>query len=294
VEAHIQSVVDALRRANRGPVPKGELFISRAFLDHHFGRYRGAYSRQLAEAARSMGLSIVGIDLNDAPSLPRPSQEALKELEPFFAVGYIDGPIERLIEAHGFNGAMKSLRKEPSLFSRLAANVLTEVKEAAGAARRGGLSGVAIADDIAGNSGLLFSPDCFVDAVYPAYREMARVIRENGLFPFFHSDGDIRKIIGSLIEAGYQCIHPVDATSGLDVYDLRAEFGDRISFMGHVDIMTWDARRIREEVGRAERAFAEGGLIVGSMSGLSMHVSGAALLALYGEMGVPFEGAADG
>jgi hypothetical protein len=236
----------------------------------------------------------VGIDLNDAPSQPRPSVTALKDLEPFFAVAYIDGPIERLIEAHGFLAAMKSLKGEPSLLSRLAASVLAEVEETAGVARRGGLAAMAIADDIAGNRGLLFSPDYFVDAVFPAYRDMARIIRENGLFPFFHSDGDIRKIIGSLIEAGYQCIHPVDGASGLDVYDLRAQFGDKVSFMGHVDIMTWDAGRIREEVARAEGAFAEGGLIVGSMSGLSMDVRPDALFALYGEKGLALEGAADG
>jgi uroporphyrinogen-III decarboxylase len=229
-----------------------------------------------------MGLSLVGIDLNNAPSLPRPSCEALKELEPFFTVGYIDGPIERLIERHGFITAMKSLKKEPSLFSRLAASVLLEVEEAAGAARRGGLMAIAIADDIAGNRGLLFSPDYFADAVCPVYRDMAGIIGGNGLSPFFHSDGDIRKIIGPLIEAGYQCIHPVDGSSGMDIYDLRAEFGDRVSFMGHVDIMTWDAGRIREEVGRAESEFAEGGLILGSMGGLSMDVRPDALFALYG------------
>jgi len=287
-------VVDALRRANRGPVPRGELFISRTFLDHYFGRDRGAYSRQLAGAARSMGLSLVGIDLNHSPSLPRPSCEALKELEPFFPVGYIDGPIERLIEAHGFVTAMKSLKKEPSLFSRLAAGVLKEVEEAAGAARRGGLMAMAIADDIAGNRGLLFSPDYFADAVCPIYREIARTIGENGLSPFFHSDGDIRKIIGPLIEAGYQCIHPVDASSGMDIYDLRKEFGDRVSFMGHVDIMTWDAGRIREEVGRVESEFAKGGLILGSMGGLSMQVRPDALFALYGEKSLANEDVANG
>jgi uroporphyrinogen decarboxylase len=275
-------------------VPRGELFISRTFLDHYFSRDRGAYSRQLAAAALSMGLSLVGIDLNHGPSLPRPSVEALKELEPFFAVGYVDGPMERLIEAHGFVAAMKSLKKEPSLLARLAANVLIEVEEAAQAARRGGLAAMAIADDIAGNRGLLFSPDYFVDAVYPAYRDMARVIGENGLSPFFHSDGDIRKIIGSLIEAGYECIHPVDGGSGLDIYHLRAEFGDRVSFMGHVDIMTWDAARIGEEVGRAESEFALGGLILGSMGGLSMDVGPDALFALYGEKGLALENAANG
>ena len=283
MEAHIQSVIDALRHSNRGTVPRGELFISRAFLDHYFGRHASTYSRKLAAAAQSMGPSLVGIDLNDASSQHGAPRDELEELAPFFAVGYVDGPMERLIEAYGFTAAMKSLKKEPSLFSSLASDVLREVEEAAEAGRRGGLSALAIADDIAGNRGLLFSPDYFVEAVCPVYRDMARIISEHRLSPFFHSDGDIRKIIGPLIEAGYQCIHPVDAGGGLDIYDLRAQFGNTISFMGHLDIMTWDVARIKAEKARAESSFAKGGLILGSMGGLSMEVRPDALAALYGD-----------
>lgn len=240
-----------------------------------------------------MGLSVVGIDLNSGPSVPCPSREALSELAPFFTVGCIDGPMERLIEAHGFAAAMKSLRREPSLFTNLAANVQKLVEEAADAAHRAGLAAVAIADDIAGNRGLIFSPDYFLETVCPAYREMSLTIRGCGLIPFFHSDGDIRKIIEPLIEAGYQCIHPVDGNGGLDVYHLHAEFGDRVTFMGHVDIMAWDPPRIREEKARAESAFAGGGLILGSMGGLSMNVRPDALLALYGDGGLVLKGGAD-
>jgi len=283
VEAHIQTVIDTLRHANRGAMPRGELFISRAFLDHYFGSVGTTYTQKLASAARSLGLSLVGIDLNERPSQPGPSREELKALASFFTVGYVDGPVERLIEALGFAAAMKSLKKEPSLFSSLAARVLREVEEAAEAARRGGLSGLAIADDIAGNRGLLFSPDYFAEAAYPVYRDMARIIEEHGLSPIFHCDGDTRKIIGPLIEAGYRCIHPVDGGGGLDIHDLAAQFGDKVSFMGHLDIMAWDAGRIKAEKARAKSSFAEGGLILGSMGGLSTDVRLDALVALYGE-----------
>jgi len=294
MEARIQSVVDTLRHAGRGAVPRGELFISRAFLDHYFGSREATYPQRLAAAARSLGLSLVGIDLNHRPTQPHPSREELKALAPLFAIGYVDGPVERLIETLGFAAAMKSLRKEPSLFSNLAASVLKEVEEAAETARRGGLSGLAVADDIAGNRGLLFSPDYFTEGVYPVYRNMARIIGEHGLSPFFHCDGDTRKIIGPLIEAGYRCIHPVDGGGGLDIYDLAAQFGDRVSFMGHIDIMSWDGARIKAEKARAETSFAEGGLILGSMGGLSMDVSRDALFALYGDESLTVKCAVDG
>jgi len=280
MEGHVRSIVDTLGYANIGPVPRGELFVSRQFLDHFFGEYKGSHPRQLAAAARTMGLSLVGIDLTAGPK-PLLSHGGLASLEPFFAVGCINGPVERLIGVHGFAIAMTSLRRKKSLFSHVAADLLKEVEETAKAARGSALAAIAIADDIAGNRGLLFSPDHFVSEIGPAYRDMAQIIKGNGLFAFFHSDGDMRNVIGFLIEAGYQCIHPVDANGSMDVYDLRAEFGNSVSFMGHIDIMAWDAEAVRKECRRAEEEFAEGGLILGSMGGISMGAKPESLLALY-------------
>ena len=120
---------------------------------------------------------------------------------------------------------------------------------------------IALADDIAGNKGLLFSFDYFANTVWPAYRAIGEIIKGNGLRAFFHSDGDMRKVIEFLLQAGYDCIHPVDVQGGLDPYALRKEFGERVTFMGHIDVMTWDAERIRSEINRAEKAFDKGGLI---------------------------------
>jgi uroporphyrinogen decarboxylase len=144
---------------------------------------------------------------------------------------------------------------------------------------------IALADDIAGNNGLLFSFDYFVNTVWPVYRAIAEIIKGSGLSAFFHSDGDTRKVIEFLVQAGYDCIHPVDVQGGLDLYTLRKEFGERVSFMGHMDVMAWDAERITSEIGRAEKSFDKGGLILGSMGGISLDVSPGALRALYPGIG---------
>ena len=91
------------------------------------------------------------------------------------------------------------------------------------------------------------------------------------MFAFFHSDGDIRKIIAALlIQAGIDCIHPVDTQAGLDLYRLQAEFGQRVCFMGHIDPITWIGERVQREIALAETEFKNGGLILGSTCGLSM------------------------
>jgi uroporphyrinogen-III decarboxylase len=140
---------------------------------------------------------------------------------------------------------------------------------------------MAITDDIAGNKGLLFSYDYFLDTVYPVYKEISRVIKGNDLFTFFHSDGDTRKVINSLIETGYDCLHPIDTLAGLNLYEFKKEFGERVSFMGHIDTVTWSKERIKKESSRAENEFKTGGLMLGSTCGLSMETMNEKLGLLY-------------
>jgi uroporphyrinogen decarboxylase len=137
-------------------------------------------------------------------------------------------------------------------------------------AQANGFKAIAITDDIAGNAGLFFSYNSFVDLIWPAYRKLGKMIKKNGLFSIFHSDGDIRKVIGLLIEAGFDCIHPVDSQAGLNLYALKKEFGEKISWMGHINIVDWKKEQINKEINLAEHSFRKGGLILGSTCGLSM------------------------
>ena len=52
----------------------------------------------------------------------------------------------------------------------------------------------------------------------------------------FHSCGGIRPYIGDLIDIGLQILDPVQPlATGMDSAELKAEFGDRITFHGGVD-----------------------------------------------------------
>jgi uroporphyrinogen decarboxylase len=281
MKKHIQAVIEALNHRHPDFMPRGELFLTTDFLNRSFAGPADNYLGQLERAARIMDLSLVGLDLNEGASGIVPSLNEAKELQDRFLTGYINGPVSRLIETYGFMDAMKSIRKEPRLFLKIADNLLRYVETTAKAAQENGLMAIALADDIAGNKGLIFSFDYFVATVWPVYRAIAGIIKENGLFTFFHSDGEMRKVIEFLIKAGYDCIHPVDVQANLDPYSLREEFGQRVSFMGHIDIMAWEAERISSEIHRAEQVFDGGGLILGSMGGISMEVKPEALRALY-------------
>jgi uroporphyrinogen decarboxylase len=263
-------------------LPRGELFLGRDFLDQWFGRSCEGYGEQLGRAAEALGLSVVGADLDngDAWHVAKPCG-TYKKLEDYFVVGCINGPISCLVARYGFLPAMASIHRDRSLFSDGAEDLLKEVERKIAFANACGFGAVAITDDIAGNKGLFFPYDFFVGTVWPVYRQLAALIKEKGLRAFFHSDGDTRRVIEPLILAGYECIHPVDAQAGINVYDLRKEFGQRVSFMGHIDIMAWPEEKIRAEIGLAETACLGGGLILGSTCGISMKTVGLGLRALY-------------
>jgi hypothetical protein len=277
-----ETVLKVLQHTKVTSLPRGELFVGTDFLDLYFPRLSGNYPGQLEAAARRLGLAAIGVDLNSVDSRSILVDGGYGGLGEYFGIGWINGPFSRLIEKEGFVNAMVSTRKKPGLFVDITSQQMGEMETTVLLAHKNGLRAIALADDIAGKNGLLFSPAYFSDTILPVYRDMAALIRANGLRAFLHSDGNMRGVIGALADAGFDCIHPVDAQGGLDLYKLKDEFAGKVSFMGHVDLMAWDGARIIREVDSADRVFgAQGGLILGSAGGISLDVPKEALVALY-------------
>jgi hypothetical protein len=281
VSQHIDTISRVLSHGAVDPIPKGELFIHKSFLDHFFRKFKGEYILQLQAAVESLGLSLIGVDFSLQRSQPLLRDSQYRKLDKYFSVGCVSGPIAALIEAHGFFNVFLSMKKNLSLFSDTAATLLKDIEKKARAARNNGFSAIAVTDDLAGNKGLLCSFSDFMALVWPTYKQMAHIIKGSGLYAFFHSDGNISEIIPNLIEAGYDCIHPVDAQAGLNLYTLGEKFGRKMTFMGHIDLLAWNENRITLEIQQAAKEYKNGGLIIGSAGGLSLETTETKLGVLY-------------
>jgi uroporphyrinogen decarboxylase len=277
----IDTVTRVLNHHPADRIPKGELFINQSFLDHHFGKFKGEYVLQLQAAGESLGLSLIGVDLSPLWSQSLLGNRQYKKLEEYFLVGCLSGSVAGLIETHGFFNVFLSMKNNRTLFPALEATLLKEVGEKTQEALDNGFCAMAVTDDIAGNKGLLFSKNDFLELVWPTYQQMAQIIKGRGCYAFFHSDGDIREIIPDLIEAGFDCLHPIDTRAGLNLFDLKKKFGRQMSFMGHIDLLAWNEDRIAQEIRRAKKEFNDGGLILGSSGGLSLETDEAKLGLLY-------------
>ena len=94
---------------------------------------------------------------------------------------------------------------------------------------------VAICDDYAYNSGLLFSKNIFNRFILPNLTKLVKTIRDAGAYCVKHTDGNIWSIIPDFIDCGIQGIQSLDPLAGMDLAKVKEAFGDKICLLGNVD-----------------------------------------------------------
>jgi uroporphyrinogen decarboxylase len=125
--------------------------------------------------------------------------------------------------------------------------------------------GILFSSDLCYRNGMLFSPACYRSLMMDYHREIAELCHANDMFLILHCDGDVRQFIPLLIEAGFDCIEPLEARAGNDVREFKRLYGDRLSFFGNIDmdvLATGDRELIAAEVvSKIETAKVGGGYI---------------------------------
>jgi uroporphyrinogen decarboxylase len=119
-------------------------------------------------------------------------------------------------------------------------------------------------DDYAGNAGLIISPVMFRKFIKPCLARLINAIKEYNpqTKVMLHSDGAITKLIPDLIDLGVDVIHPLEPLPATDIPAVKAGFGDKITFLGGIDIshaMTGTQQDVITEVDRRISQLAPGG-----------------------------------
>ncbi len=96
--------------------------------------------------------------------------------------------------------------------------------------------GAFIANDMAYKNGPFFSPAMYGRFELPSQKRMCDFFHRHGMPVILHSDGDIRKLLPGIIEAGFDCIQPLEVKAGMDVVELKKQYGERLAFMGGIDV----------------------------------------------------------
>lgn len=105
-------------------------------------------------------------------------------------------------------------------------------------------------EDLAGKSGSLVGPAQIREFIAPYYRRVWNLLRDRGARLFdVDTDGNINSILDALLDAGVNCLHPMEPAAGMDIVAVRAKYGTRLAFYGGLDKHV--LRRSKDEI-RAE------------------------------------------
>lgn len=122
------------------------------------------------------------------------------------------------------------------------------------------------ADDLAGQFGLLISPEIYRSVIKPRHKKICDFIKARSSAKiFYHCCGAIRDIIPDLVECGFDIINPVQVSAaGMESKALKRDFGRDVVFWGGaVDTQgvftDGTPAQVRDEVRRRVDDFGPGG-----------------------------------
>ena len=108
---------------------------------------------------------------------------------------------------------------------------------------------VFVSDDIAGQQSLLMSAGMWRQHLQPRLRRWCELIHAHGLKVFYHTDGAARPLLGPILDCGVDVLNPIQhACPGMDMAELKREFGSRVIFHGGVDNQSVLPRGTAEQV----------------------------------------------
>ena len=147
---------------------------------------------------------------------------------------------------------------------------------------------IKMGDDLGAQGGPLMSPKTYRAVVKPYHKALFDCIRQRTQARIFlHTCGSVYRLLPDLIEAGVDVLNPVQVSAAdMDTRRLKAEFGDRLSFMGAIDTQHVLPFGTPDDVKReVERRIADlapgGGFILAPVHNVQVDVSPENLVTMY-------------
>ncbi|MEK7474732.1 MAG: uroporphyrinogen decarboxylase family protein [Candidatus Coatesbacteria bacterium] len=116
-------------------------------------------------------------------------------------------------------------------------------------AAKGHVDAFFLGNDFGTQLDVICGPAQFDEFILPWFRKFTDQGHRHGLQVILHSCGSVHRVIDRLIDAGVDCLHPLQARArGMEAERLARDFGGRIAFMGGIDTQELLVRGTPEEV----------------------------------------------
>jgi uroporphyrinogen decarboxylase len=80
------------------------------------------------------------------------------------------------------------------------------------------------------------SPRMYREIIQPAHKKTIDWAKSHHLPVIMHSCGYVEPLLPGMMEAGIDCLQVIEVKAGMDLLRLYENYGDRLSFMGGIDV----------------------------------------------------------
>ncbi len=268
-----QRAIEALeRRRPPGRVPSCELafflfdewmgepthkpYLPEDANDAERDRVYKAYVRDATEVFRKMDHCIITEWGGD----PRLLEVYREETGDEFLLGFPGDPTFGIPDGTAMEAFVVRLAEDPEGLHEEASRGVDESVARAELMHRAGGDVIWMGSDYAMNGGPFLSPAMFAEFVAPYLARVIQGYRELGLYVIKHSDGDINPLMDMIVDAGPHAIHSIDSIAGMDIRQLKKDFGDRVALMGNVPHGPLQMNRFEEIETAARYCLEHGGV----------------------------------
>jgi uroporphyrinogen decarboxylase len=118
-------------------------------------------------------------------------------------------------------------------------------------AQEGLPDGLWVWDDMGFKHRPFMSLSMYREMIYPSHKRLYEFAHSHGLSVIHHTDGLIESLIPQMIEAGVDCLQPLEIKAGMDLIKVKKTYGDRIALIGGMDareLISNDLGRVKREL----------------------------------------------
>ena len=98
-------------------------------------------------------------------------------------------------------------------------------------------------DDLAYTTTSFCSPAMYREFITPYHTRLVRFLKDHGISVILHSCGNISRQLANIVDAGIDCVQPMEAKTHMDLFQLASDFQGRLCFMGNIDIRALETNR---------------------------------------------------
>ena len=182
--------------------------------------------------------------------------EAINRNETFVTVTFNNGIFERLHYLMGIEACMINFYEEPAYMHELIEYIVEfELRFAEQTIKHWKPDALFHHDDWGTQTSLFLSPDMFQEFIKPAYMQIYKYYRSNGVgLIIHHSDSYAANLVPDMMDMGIDVYQGCMSTN--NVPELIKKYGGKISFMGDLDNgvldkANWTPELVHKEVNRA-------------------------------------------